>query len=121
MRSRLWIPIIVFVLGACTGAPDVRWAQGQAAYNEAAETLILWRAPCIDQVAYAGAGPDHPMCRVDDATWKVVYPIMQAADACLKAADARIQAGTGAAAIDSLDCAERALERLLIYQLSTGE
>ena len=122
MRNLRWPPgilVLVLLLGACTGPPDVRWAQGQAAYNKAADTLILYRAPCVDQAAYAGAGPDHPLCRVDNATWDVVYPLMQAADKCLRAADARIQAGSEAAAVDSLDCAERALERLLIYQLST--
>ena len=122
-RTLAWKPIVFVVLalllGSCAGAPDVRWGQSQTTYNETAKVLVMYRAPCVDTEAYAGAGPSHPLCRVDDATWAVVYPIMQEADRCLKAADARIQSGTVPAAEDALLCAESALERLLIYRLST--
>ncbi len=122
MRSLAWKPIflaLTLLLGACATAPDVRWAQAQTTYNETARALELYRAPCVDTVAYANAGPDHPLCRVDDATWAVVYPILLEADRCLKAADARLQAGSQPAIQDSLDCAEGALERLIIYRLAT--
>lgn len=122
MRRLVWIPIalvLALVLAACAGPPDIRWARAQKSYNETARILEMYRAPCIDKAAYANAGPDHALCRVDDATWAVVYPIMQDADKCLKAADAQLQTGHIPTAEDAIVCAESALERLLIYQLST--
>ncbi len=117
---RIWKPIIlVLFLVGCASSPDVRWAQAQSTYNETARALVLYRAPCIDKQAYANAGPGHPLCRIDDATWAVAYPILQEADRCLKAADARLQAGGAPAIEDSLGCAEAALERLILYRLST--
>ena len=121
MRNLTWKPIslvLVLLLAACASSPDVRWAQAQASYNETARALELYRAPCVDVEAYANAGPEHPLCRVDNATWALVYPIMQEADRCLKAADRQLQIGSTPAIKDSLDCAERAAERLLIYRLS---
>ena len=121
MRKLVYIPtflILALLLAACASAPDVRWAQAQTGYNETARVLKMYRAPCIDTQAYANAGPDHPLCRVDDATWAIVYPIMQQADRCLKAADMQLQTGSVPAIEDALDCAERAAERLLIYRLS---
>ena len=121
MHRLVYIPtflVLALLLGACAGSPDVRWAQAQTTYNDTAKTLKMYRAPCVDKVAYANAGPDHPLCRVDNATWAIVYPIMQEADRCLKAADVQLQTGSAPAIEDALDCAERAAERLLIYRLS---
>ena len=122
MRKLVYIPTCLFLallLAACASSPDVRWAQAQKSYNSTARVLEMYRGPCVDREAYVNAGPDHPLCRVDDATWAVVYPIMQDADKCLKAADAQLQSGAIPTAQDAIACAERALERLLIYQLST--
>lgn len=113
--------LLIVVAVACTGAPDVRWAQAQSAYNATAKTLEMYRAPCVDKAAYANAGPDHPLCRVDNATWAVVYPILREADRCLKAADKQLQIGTAPAIEDALGCAESALERLIVYRLSSKE
>ena len=120
MRQALRVfPFVLFLLGACSAnGPDVRWAQAQTVYNEAATALKLYRAPCVDKAAYINAGPDHPLCRIDSATWLVVYPLMQQADDCLKAADQLLQRGVKPAIEDALACAERALERLLIYNLA---
>ena len=117
MRSLAFV--LVLLLGACAEQADVRWAQAQTSYNETAKALVLYRAPCVDQEAYRNAGPEHPLCRIDDATWAVVYPLMQEADHCLKVADARLQSGSTPAIVDSLNCAEAALERLIVYRLST--
>lgn len=118
MRTLVFSFVLV-LLGACSAnGPDVRWAQAQTAYNEAASALKLYRAPCIDTAAYINAGPSHPLCRIDSATWAVAYPLMQLADRCLKAADRQLQSGYDPAFEDALACAEDALERLLVYQLS---
>ena len=122
MRKLGWplgVLVLVLLLAACAGPPDVRWAQAQKSYNSTARVLEMYRAPCVDREAYANAGPEHALCRVDNATWAVVYPIMQDADKCLKAADAQLQTGNIPTAEDAIVCAESALERLLIYQLST--
>ena len=119
MKSILAVLVAVFVLVGCASGQAVRWAQAQATYNETAKTLQMYRAPCIDKVAYANAGPEHPLCRVDAATWALVYSIMQEADRCLKAADTQLQTGSMPAIEDALNCAERAAERLLIYRLSS--
>lgn len=118
MRALLVFPFVLFLVGCTANGPDVRWAQAQTAYNEAASALKLYRAPCVDTAAYINAGPDHPLCRIDNATWVVVYPLMQHADDCLKAADRQLQSGYEPAFEDAIACAEGALERLLIYKLS---
>lgn len=121
IRFLVLVALALFIAG-CSGSPDVRWAQAQTAYNESAKTLKMYRAPCVDKEAYANAGPDHALCRVDDATWAIVYPIMLEADRCLKAADRQLQTGSIPAAEDAIACAERAVERLVIYRLgSTGQ
>ncbi len=118
MRRTIAALAFFVVLAGCGGSPDVLWGQAQTSYNETAKALKLYRAPCVDSAAYANAGPAHPLCRIDDATWAVVYPLMQTADACLKAADRQLQSGAEPAVADALACAERALERLLIYRFA---
>ena len=118
MRLTLVAVVAVFVLIGCASDPAVRWAQAQTTYNETAKAMVLYRAPCIDPVAYANAGPTHPLCRIDGATWAVVYPVMQEADRCLKAADVQLQGGGSSSLEDALSCGEAALERLILYRLS---
>ncbi len=118
MKQTLVAFVAVFVLIGCAGDPVVRWAQAQTTYNETAKAMVLYRAPCIDPAAYVNAGPAHPLCRIDAATWAVAYPIMQEADRCLKAADSQLQSGASVSLEDALSCGEAALERLILYRLS---
>ncbi len=123
-RNLAWRPIVLvlgLVLVGCGGSASVLWGQAQTSYNETAKALKLYRAPCVDTAAYANAGPAHPLCRIDDATWAVVYPLMLQADTCLKAADRQLQSGAEPAIADALACAEGALARLLIYRTAVRE
>ncbi len=123
MRGVAAVLGLVFLLTACAGPsrPSVMWGQQQAAYNKAAEAIIFYRAPCVDTLAYPNAGPDNPLCRINDAAWAVVKPLLDEADALLQAADALIQDGQAPLAVAYIASVSRIMERILLMQLGAKQ
>lgn len=121
---RRWIPWLVclFVVG-CATAPDVRWAQATSSFTAAVNALNALREPCVDTALYPDAGPDHPLCRIDDDIWgQGVLPLVREGRTVIIDADTAIQA-------DQTQTVEWAIERvlaiverlLLIKAMSEGE
>lgn len=108
---------LLLILVACASNPGVQWAQQQQLANTAMEIVIRYRTPCIDTVTYPGAGPDHPLCRVDDATWDWAYGLSEQIDVLLQGADLANIEGNGPAALRYLDLVESLLFELQWLQL----
>ncbi len=119
MRGIAAVLGLVFLLTACVGPsrPSVMWGQQQSAYNKAAAAIIFYRAPCVDTRAYPNAGPDNPLCRISDAAWAIVKPLLDEADALLQVADALIQVGQAPQAVEYIASVSRIMERVLLIQL----
>ena len=92
MRIRLIIAIVAFALAGCASDSAVRWAQGQQAYNDTMQTIITYRAPCVPG-QMAGAGPEHPLCKIDDEEYRDIEAVRMAADAVLRHIDVAATSG----------------------------
>lgn len=110
--------LTLLLLAGCAADPEVRWAQGQVGYNDALDGLIEARAPCVDDALYPGAGPDHPLCRIDDEAARRLDIARNRANRLLEQSRQALDEGNPPGAEVYLDALEGAMQDLLLYQLT---
>lgn len=110
---------VVLALGGCetTSTPEVRWAQAEKVYIGVMDILTDYRRPCVAGSGVVNAGPDHPLCLLDDAASWRVEAVRRVADPLL------LRLGAADPEADQIMIAtlmielERALERLIAIQI----
>jgi hypothetical protein len=103
------------LLSACASAPEVRWAQGQQAYNDTMRMLISYRMPCVPGSGVLDAGPAHPGCLIDDEAALKINMIKNAADISLR----QMAAAAGRGDVDRYETLLTQFEGLLMQLVLT--
>ena len=106
---------LAVLLAGCASSPEVRWAQVQEAYNEGLDGAIRYRTPCVE------FGPDHPLCLIDDETYRIVEPIRERLDSLLRRAQVAIDGGDEVIFVAVMEEADALLQSFLLYTIPEGE
>ena len=117
MRIKLIFAVLAFALAGCASDSAVRWAQGQQAYNDTLQTLITYRAPCVPG-QMAGAGPEHPLCKIDDGEYRDIEAVRMAADAVLRHLDVAATSGNSNLVASLLTQLDGLLTRLVAARIA---
>lgn len=102
---------LAVLLAGCAASPEVRWAQAQKAYNEGVKSAISYRAPCIE------FGPEHPLCLIDDDTYRIVEPIRERLGSLLRQAQVAVGGGNESLFVIVMDEVDALLQTFLLYTL----
>lgn len=83
----VWLAVLVgfLVLGGCATSsnPEVRWASAEKTYIGVMDVLIDYRKACVPASDIESAGPDHPLCLLDDEAAQRVEVLRGVADQLL--------------------------------------
>ncbi len=94
-----WKPVygilfaLALLIGACASSGEVRWAHVQQATNDASNWIIDGRRPCVDTGLYPDAGPDHPLCLIDNEKWEMFKALRRTINATLSQALLALEVG----------------------------
>lgn len=109
--------LTLFMLAACATAPDVRWAQAQQGYNDVLSALVSYREPCFQSEAWPDGGPDNPLCRISDDTYRQIEAIRAQVDSALRSWQAALDSGSTVGTdfyLQQVQSGLQALQRYLI-------
>lgn len=101
----------LLVLSGCAQSPQVRWAQSQQAYNDGVKGAIRYRTPCVKH------GPDHPLCLIDDDTYRIVEPIRERLDSLLQRAQVAVEGGNETIFLVVMEEVDALLQTFLLYTI----